>query len=103
VAVFVGIGFFVRRIFGNPLFFLIGAFTIMPAVFLYLGDSIAEKLSGLFRRKKPASEKSTDFQVDESVLPTKPLPVLESPEKPLSPSLVRGKAGSAAISMTNSR
>jgi hyaluronan synthase len=87
VAVCVGIGFFVRRIFGNPLFFLISAFTLIPAVFLYLGDSIAAKLSGLFRRKKPVSENSTDFQVDESVLPTKPSPVLESPEKPSSPSV----------------
>ncbi|KAG4418092.1 hypothetical protein IFR04_008753 [Cadophora malorum] len=102
LAVCVGIGFFVRRIFGNPLFFLIGAFTLIPAVFLYLGDSVAAKLSGWFGRKKPASEKSTEFQIDEPVLPTKPSPVLKSPEE-RSPSLTRGFGGSLATSTTNKR
>jgi hyaluronan synthase len=83
-AIFVGVGFFIYRIFHNPLYFLIGAFGLVLSVFLYWDPSsslggLKEKVGGLFTRKKHASETSTVFQVDESLLPTKPLAVLKSP------------------------
>lgn len=34
-AIFVGLGFFIRRLFKNPLYFLIGAVALIPSVFLY--------------------------------------------------------------------
>ena len=85
VAILVGVGFFVYKIFGNPLYFLIGAFALVPSVFLYWERSISMgglkgKVRGLFTGKKHASETSTVFQVDEALLPTKPSPVLKSPE-----------------------
>jgi hyaluronan synthase len=83
-AIFVGVGFFIYRIFGNPLYFLIGATALVASAFLYWRRSISlgrlkEKVGGLFTSKKHASETSTVFQVDESLLPRKPSPVLKSP------------------------
>ncbi|KAL6408378.1 Hyaluronan synthase 2 [Ilyonectria robusta] len=78
-AVFVGIGFFTYRIFGNPLLFLIGAFALIPSALLYWERSLSlDGLKGLFRKKKPAPEPVTPFEVDESVLPTKPSPASKS-------------------------
>jgi hyaluronan synthase len=34
-AIFVGLGFFIRRLFKNPLYFLIGAIALIPSIFLY--------------------------------------------------------------------
>ncbi|KAH7013023.1 hyaluronan synthase 2 [Ilyonectria destructans] len=78
-AVFVGIGFFTYRIFGNPLYFLIGAFALIPSALLYWERSLSlDGLKGLFRKKKPAPEPVTTFEVDESMLPTKPSPASKS-------------------------
>jgi len=81
LAIFVGIGFFVYRVFGNPLYFLLGAIAIAPSVFLYWGDSLGrlkEKVASLFTRKKHASGTSSVFQVNESMLPRRPSPILKS-------------------------
>jgi hyaluronan synthase len=74
-AVAVGIGFFLYRIFRNPLYFLIGVSALILSVSLYwepsklLGD-LKEKVSGvLFKRKKHVSETSVDSQVEGSFLP----------------------------------
>lgn len=101
-AVFVGVGFFIYRIFGNPLYFLIGASAIVLSVFLYWNRSIfsrgpKEKVGGLFNRKKPAPETSIVFQVDESVLPTKPSPVLKSPRNSSLTSTRRNSGSTAEI------
>jgi hyaluronan synthase len=91
VAVFVGVGFLIYKVLGNPLYFLIGAIALAPSVFIYWESFISlgglkEKVGGLFTRKKHTSETSTVFQVDESMLPRKPSPVLTSPGN-LSPTL----------------
>ena len=83
LAIFVGIGFFVYRVFGNPLYFLLGCIAIGPSIFLYWGGSMSlgglkKKVASLFTRKKPASETSSIFQIDESKLPMKPSPILKS-------------------------
>ncbi|KAH7146714.1 hyaluronan synthase 2 [Dactylonectria estremocensis] len=75
-AIFVGLGFFISKVFGNPLYLLVGAFALLPTAFLYWQGSIS--LGGLFAKKKKASEASTPFQVDESMLPQKPSPALST-------------------------
>jgi hyaluronan synthase len=84
VAIFVGVGFFVQRILGNPLYFLIGAVALLPSAFLYWERSpslggVKQKMQRLFSRKKKTPEPSTTFEVDESALPAKPTPVLTTP------------------------
>ncbi|KAM5519324.1 chitin synthase [Fusarium oxysporum f. sp. phaseoli] len=87
-AVFVGIGFFVWRVFGNPLYILIGAVALIPSALLYWQGSFS--LGGLFRRKKVASETSTPIQVDdESMLPQKPEKALSISSKRSSNTLVK--------------
>lgn len=81
-AIFVGLGFFVSRILDNPFYWFLGAIALMPSAFLYWERSISlgelrEKVKSLFSKKKPVTEKSADFQVDESMLPMKPNPVFK--------------------------
>jgi hyaluronan synthase len=102
VAILVGFSFFIYRIFGNPLYFLIGAFALVPSVLLYWNGSISlggfkKKVGGLFTRKKHASEMSTVFQVDEKMLPTKPSPVLKSPGNLLFTSTERSSGSTVEI------
>ena len=78
-AVFVGIGFFVYKVFGNALYLLIGAFALLPTLFLYWEPSLSmegvkNKFRGLFGKKTPAAETPMVFEVDESAMPTQPLP-----------------------------
>ncbi|KAF2281382.1 hyaluronan synthase 2 [Westerdykella ornata] len=75
-AVFVGLGFFIQRIFGNPWFWLIGAIALIPSVLLYWDplEAFAGLKQKLFPKKQSESEKANDFFVDESELPLKPIP-----------------------------
>ncbi|GAM88036.1 hypothetical protein ANO11243_060650 [Dothideomycetidae sp. 11243] len=98
-AVFVGLGFFIYRIFDNPLFFLIGIVAIGLAIFLYWDRSapiskiisrpfikvngmLKRKARGLPGREKEPAETSAPFhQVDEAALPEKPPSVYKPSEK----------------------
>lgn len=89
-AVFVGIGFFVYRVFGNPLYMLIGAIALLPSALLYWQGSIS--LGGLLGRKKKEvvqEEASTPMEVDEAALPQKPSPALSISSKRSSNTLVK--------------
>jgi hyaluronan synthase len=106
LAVLVGVGFFIYKIFGNPLYFLIGAFALVPSVYLYWQRSnsrggLKERVRGFFTGKKHASETSTAFQVDESMLPRKPSLVLRPPENLLSSSKNRS-SGSLETTLAKS-
>jgi hyaluronan synthase len=82
LAIFIGLGFFIQRILGNPLYFLIGAVALIPSALLYWQPSLGglkAKVGGLFSRKKHATEASAVLQVDNELLPTKPVPVMNTP------------------------
>jgi hyaluronan synthase len=79
-AIFVGLGFFIQRIMGNPWFWLLGAIALVPSVLLYwerstsLGE-IGQKIKGVFKKKEEVCEKSSDLEVDGAILPAAPSPV----------------------------
>lgn len=81
-AIFVGVGFFVYRIFNNALLFLIAVAALLISLLLYWDNfdftTPKEKVMGWIRRRKTAPESPTPFEVDESMLPEKPRPVLKS-------------------------
>ncbi len=82
-AIFVGLGFFLSRIFKNPLFYLVGIFAIFPSAFLYYNGSYSpagffKKVGGLFTRKKVVAETSTGPNVDDSLLLKTPDPLFRS-------------------------
>jgi hyaluronan synthase len=82
--IFVGLGFFIQKMTGNPIYWLLGAIALLLSVFLYWERSISlgglrGKFSGLFSKEKKATpEEPTDLQVDESALPSKPDPIFDS-------------------------
>lgn len=81
-AIFVGIGFFIYHVFGNPLYFLIAVLALMLSIFLYW-DGIVASLGGLkdnirarFTKNEEISEETPDVEeVSESELPERPSPV----------------------------
>lgn len=82
-AVFVGLGFFVYKMFGNALFMLIGVFALLVSIYLYwesIWGAIKETSQTCWTRVmgwwKPSREEPTVFTADESVLPEKPSPAL---------------------------
>ncbi|KAJ4310029.1 hypothetical protein N0V94_008641 [Neodidymelliopsis sp. IMI 364377] len=94
--VFVGLGFFIQNMTGNPIYWLLGAIALLPSMFLYWERSsstggLKKKIRGLFRKNKTTSQASTEFEVDESVLPSKPDPVFDT-----------SNLSSAAVSMKRS-
>jgi hyaluronan synthase len=82
--IFVGLGFFIQKMTGNPIYWLLGAIALLLSVFLYWERSISlgglrGKFSGLFSKEKKATpEEPTDLQVDESARPSKPDPIFDS-------------------------
>ncbi|KAK0384312.1 hypothetical protein NLU13_8400 [Sarocladium strictum] len=87
-AIFVGVGFFVYRILGNPLYFLIGAFALLPSALLYwdkssfLSSLKARLCCCVARRKNTGPKDEAVYQygpkTTELLLPTKPAPVYHS-------------------------
>jgi hyaluronan synthase len=85
LVIFVGIGFFVWKIFHNALFFLIGVFALVLSGFLYWDSSVtkgwAEKVRGVMsgkgRRANPPG--SGTLLVDDGVLPRAPPAVMKFP------------------------
>jgi hyaluronan synthase len=61
VAVLVGVGFFIYKIFGNPLYFLIGAFALVPSVFLYWDPSVFLGRNMLLEPRRPSKSTSQCF------------------------------------------
>lgn len=82
-AIFVGVGFFVYRLFDNALLFLIGVLAIVVSLLLYWDDSylasFKEKIAGWTKKKTATSGPPSSVVVDESGLPEKPQPVYRSP------------------------
>lgn len=94
--IFVGLGFFIQRMTGNPIYWLLGAITLLPSAFLYWERSVSlgglrKKIGGVFRRKKNnpytddnetatgREEKKADFQAeDQATLPAKPDPIFDA-------------------------
>ena len=85
--IFVGLGFFIQRMTGNPIYWLLGAIAIMPSIFLYwerqsLSLTVFKKFGTCFGRKKTTPAEATpekpQIQIDELALPSKPEPVAES-------------------------
>jgi hyaluronan synthase len=78
-AVFVGLGFFTYKMFGNALFMLIGVFALLVSLYLYW-DSISEAMKEasrscwamVTRQRKTSLDSSSAPIVDELVLPDKP-------------------------------
>jgi hyaluronan synthase len=78
-AVFVGLGFFTYKMFGNALFMLIGVFALLVSLCLYW-DSISGAMKEtsqscwamVTRQRKGSRDNSSVLIVDESVLPEKP-------------------------------
>ena len=78
-AVFVGLGFFTYKMFGNALFMLIGVFALLVSLYLYW-DSISEAIKEksltcwaiVSRQQKASRNNSSAFLVDGSMLPEKP-------------------------------
>jgi hyaluronan synthase len=78
-AVFVGLGFFAYKMFGNALFMLIGVFALLVSLYLYW-DSISEAIKEksltcwaiVSRQQKASRNNSSAFLVDGSMLPEKP-------------------------------
>ncbi|KAH7310816.1 hyaluronan synthase 2 [Stachybotrys elegans] len=69
-AVCFGIGFFIYRLFGNSLYFLIGVFALLPSMFLYWQGSISlsrfkPKIRGLYRHQ-PEQKSSPDVPIRDS-------------------------------------
>ncbi|KAM3547388.1 hypothetical protein MY1884_009587 [Beauveria asiatica] len=67
-AVFVGVGFFLYRIFDNPFFILIGVFALLPSAFLYWQDSVSlhdmrESITNRLRRRKPRGDSTVETAV----------------------------------------
>lgn len=82
-AIFVGVGFFVYRMFDNqPLFFLIAVAALLMSIFLYWDGSmlkgVQSKLGRLIRRKNADRQNSAVIVVEDGVLPEKPSPSHES-------------------------
>ncbi|KAL2207343.1 hyaluronan synthase 2 [Sarocladium strictum] len=88
-AVFVGVGFFMCRIFDNPLYFLIGVFALLPSALLYWDkttfiSSCRAKLgcclkNGKTKESNKSKKLSPFYQLDDAAtsqtLPAKPTPV----------------------------
>lgn len=81
-AIFVGIGFFVYRLFDNPLYLLIGVSAVFLSVFLYWDPTkfarLRERVRGSMKKEKVDQELSSGI-VDASSLPEKPVPAVMSP------------------------
>ena len=79
-AIFVGLGFFIKRIFGNPLYFLIGAFALIPSIFLYwqppLSFGWARRLFCCCARKRKQTDEETKEETEE------PSRIFEAVEEP---------------------
>ncbi|KIW02352.1 uncharacterized protein PV09_06174 [Verruconis gallopava] len=85
-AVFTGLGFFLYRIFQNPLYFLVAAAAILLSLFLYWQPSLSiaglgAKVRGVLGKRKPAPRTSY-VQVNEENLPQRPSPVLLAEDQP---------------------
>ena len=78
--IFVGLGFFVYKIMGNPFYFFIGCVAILPSFFLYWNKSPkpATETPVVVEEKKNPMRYSTPFEVDEAILPHYPPSTHES-------------------------
>ncbi|EME88838.1 glycosyltransferase family 2 protein [Pseudocercospora fijiensis CIRAD86] len=74
LAIFVGIGFFMYKILGNALFFLIGVTAVLASISLYWNPNWIATLK-IIRWSRTRKVKSADVEtMDERKLPEKPLP-----------------------------
>jgi hyaluronan synthase len=78
-AIFVGLGFFIQRIMGNPWYWLLGAIALLPSIFLYWERSsspggLGAKIKGIFGKKQDVPEETPNVEVHESTLPAAPSP-----------------------------
>lgn len=82
-AVFVGLGYFTYKMFGNALFMLIGVFALLVSLYLYwdsISEAIREKSQTCWAtmkgQRKASRENSSIFMADPAVLPEKPSPAM---------------------------
>jgi hyaluronan synthase len=78
-AVFVGLGFFTYKMFGNALFMLIGVFALLISLYLYwdsISSAVKEKSQACWasvkKRRRVNRDDSSIFIADDSILPRKP-------------------------------